>query len=129
MKTLRRRCIIRETDFPKVRRKAFTPLSFGETVSVLYDRAEWMPITRESIERDMILKGLRGKMMPRGGSWLIPEDYVLYSQDSLYDARYKTWRAGWDEEGYMTIQSRSNARPVRLGWAVFEKDLHGGKDT
>jgi len=118
-RTLRRRCIIRETDFEKVKRKAFTPIG----VSILYDRADWQPITRESIERDMIMKGLRGQQMPRGGSWLIPEDYVLYSQDSLYDARYKTWRAGWDEEGYMTIQSRSNVKPVRLGWAVFEKDL------
>jgi hypothetical protein len=119
MKTLRRRCIIRETDFEKVKRKAFMPIG----VDVLYDSAEWTPITRESIERDMILKGLKGQMMPRGGSWLIPEDYVLYSQDSLYDQRYKTWQADWDEEGYMTIQSRSNVQPVRLGWAVFEKDL------
>jgi hypothetical protein len=119
MKILRRKCIIRETDFQKVKRKAFMPIG----VDVLYDSAEWTPITRESIERDCIIKGLQGKMMPRGGSWLIPEDYMLYSQDSLYDQRYKAWRASWDEEGYMTIQSRSNVRPVRLGWAVFEKDL------
>jgi hypothetical protein len=66
-------------------------------------------------------------MMPRGGSWLIPEDYVLYSQDSLYDQKYKAWKVYWDEEGFMVIQSRRNAQPSRLGWAVFEKDLGGRK--
>lgn len=129
MKTLRRRCIIRESDFPKVRNKAFAPLSIGNDLIVLYDRAEWTPITRESLERDCIIKGLQGSLRPRGGSWLVPEDYVLYSQDSLYDSRYKTWRAFWDEEGYMVIQSKSNVQPSRLGWAVFEKDLHRGEDS
>lgn len=118
-RTLRRRCIIRETDFEKVKRKAFMPIG----VDILYDRADWQPITRESIERDMILKGLKGQMMPRGGSWLIPEDYLLYSQDSLYDQRYTRWNARYDSQGYLVVQARSNVKTVRLGWAVFEKDL------
>jgi hypothetical protein len=118
-RTLRRRCIIRETDFEKVKKQAFKPIG----MSVLYDRADWQPITRESIERDMIVKGLRGQQMPRGGSWLIPEDYLLYSQDSLYDQRYTRWNARYDSEGYLVIQARSNVKTARLGWAVFEKDL------
>jgi hypothetical protein len=118
-RTLRRRCIIRETDFEKVKRQAFKPIG----VDVLYDRADWRPITRESIERDMIMKGLRGQRMPRGGSWLIPEDYLLYSQDSLYDQRYTRWNVRYDSEGYLVVQPRSNLKTVRLGWAVFEKDL------
>jgi hypothetical protein len=118
-RTLRRRVIIRETDFEKVRSRAFLPIG----VHVLYDRAEWNPITREEIERDMIMRGLRGKQMPRGGSWLIPEDYLLYSQDSLYNTKYSRWNPCYDENGFMTVQAKKNLPVVRLGWAVFEKDL------
>ena len=119
MRTLRRRVIIRETDFEKVKRRAFMPIG----VSVLYDRAEWRPITREEIERDMIMRGLRGDEMPRGGSWLIPEDYLLHSKDSLYNDRYAAWTVCYDKDGFMTVQAKKNLLPVRLGWAVFEKDL------
>jgi hypothetical protein len=118
-RTLRRRCIIRETDFEKVKRQAFIPLG----VHVLYDRADWQPITRESLERDMIIKGLRGQRMPRGGSWLIPEDYLLYAQDSLYNVKYARWNPGYDPEGYLVVQPRRNLPTIRLGWGVFEKDL------
>lgn len=118
-RTLRRRVIIRETDFEKVRRRAFLPIG----VDVLYDRAEWRPITREEIERDMIIRGLKGEEMPRGGSWLIPEDYLLYNQDRLYNDRYTAWAACYDRDGFMTVQAKKNLPVVRLGWAVFEKDL------
>jgi hypothetical protein len=68
-RTLKRKVIIRETDYAKVKHRAFMPIG----VDVLYDRAEWRPLTRENIERDMIMRGLKGEQMPRGGSWLIPE--------------------------------------------------------
>lgn len=119
MRTLKRRVIIRETDFQKVKKEAFIPIGLG----TIYDRAEWNPITKEEIERDMILRGLKGEQMPRGGSWRVPEDYLLYSRDSLYNERYSHWNPQYDEDGYMTVQPRKNLPRVRLGWAIFEKDL------
>lgn len=118
-RTLKRKVIIRETDFEKVKREAFMPIG----LSTIYDRAEWWPLTRDEIERDMILRGLKGERMPRGGSWLIPEDYLLYNQDKLYNERYIKWRSGYDQDGYMTVQAKSNLPVVKLGWATFEKDL------
>ena len=120
VRTLKRKVIIRETDFAKVKRTAFQPLGLTDA---LYDRADWRPLTREEIERDMIMRGLRGEQMPRGGSWLIPQDYLLYNQDSLYNTKYSGWNPGYDEDGYMTVQPRKNLPRARLGWAVFEKDL------
>ena len=118
-RTLKRKVIIRETDYAKVKHRAFMPIG----VDVLYDRAEWRPLTREDIERDMIMRGLKGEQMPRGGSWLIPEDYLLYNQDSLYNTKYSRWNPDYDEDGYMTVQPRKNLPRARLGWAFFEKDL------
>lgn len=125
MRTLKRRVIIRETDFHKVRKTAFTPLF----MITLYDRANWQPITKESHEQAMIMKGLKGEQMPRGGSWLIPSDYLLYSQDSLYNTKYSKWNPRWDEDGYMVVQPRKNLPVVRLGWGIFEKDLNRGEDS
>lgn len=123
MRILRRRVIIRETDFHKVRKSAFSPISTMGLLEILYDRADWQPITRESIEREVIMKGLTGEQMPRGGSWLIPEDYLLYARDSLYNGQYTKWHPRYDEDGYMIVKPRSNLPAIRLGWAVFEKDL------
>ena len=114
-RTLKRKVIIRETDFEKLRRKAIN--------STLYDCASWYLISRDEIERDMIVRGLRGEQMPRGGSLRVPEDFLLYFKDNLYDTRYTNWRSGYDSDGCMIVQPRSNLPKVRLGWAVFEKDL------
>ena len=124
MKTiLRRRVIIRETDFQKVKKTVFSPLSTMGMLEVLYDRAEWIPITEQDIEQEVIVKGLKGERMPRGGSWLIPLDYLLYSRDYLYNEKYSGWNPRYNEDGFMTVKPRKNLPEVRLGWAVFEKDL------
>lgn len=128
-KTLRRRCIIRETDFHKVKKKAFEPLLCMGLTDTLYDRAEWIPITKQSHEQSIIIKGLKGEQMPRGGSWLVPSDYLVYARDSLYNPKYIDWNPRYDENEYMVVQPRKNLEPVRLGWGIFEKDITRVKNT
>jgi hypothetical protein len=122
-RTLKRRVIIRENDFYKIKLEAFSPVFFLEKVDCLYDRAEWTPLTKDSIEKEIIIKGLKGEQMPRGGSWLVPEDYLIYLRDSLYNERYCKWNPRYDEYGYLVVQPRKNIKPMKLGWGIFEKDL------
>jgi hypothetical protein len=123
LRTLKRRIIVRENDFQKVKTQAFSVVTLIDVLGGFYDRADWTPLTKEAIEKEMIIKGLKGEMMPRGGNWLIPEDYLLYFQDNLYNKRYCHWNPRYDEDGYLVVQSKKNLGPVRLGWGIFEKDL------
>ena len=47
VRTLRRKVIIREYDFERVKREAFAPTG----IHTLYDRAEFVPLNQEAIEK------------------------------------------------------------------------------
>ena len=120
-KLLRRRCIIREYDYVSVAREA-RELIAGQP---LYDRVSFEPITRDSLEKQSLLLLLKDNHR-----WhdYVPSCYPINTlvlfRDYLYNSRYLTWTATYDQEGQMWIQSRVNTPRTRLGWGVFEKDLY-----
>lgn len=124
LKTLRRRVIIREYDFDKVRTQAFSPLSFAETISTLYDRAEFKPFTRDGLEKEHLLQILKKpKHENPFKPTQIPAIFLYNLRDYLYNEKYINWNAEYDDEGYIWVQARKNTPRSRLGWGIFEKDL------
>jgi hypothetical protein len=123
-RTLRRKVIIREYDFNKVKADA---LSVGfATQYVLYDRAEFMPLNQETLEKLKLVEMLKGKAnaITKVDSSLKNPALLLYNlKDYLYDERYIDWQVTIDEDGYLCVQSRKNTPKTRIGWGVFEKDL------
>ena len=122
-RTLRRKVIIREYDFHKVKADA---LSVGfATQYVLYDRAEFMPLNQETLEKLKLVEMLKGKAnaITKVDSSLKNPALLLYNlKDYLYDERYIDWQVSIDEDGYLCVQSRKNTPKTRIGWGVFEKD-------
>ncbi len=126
IRTLRRKVIIREYDFNKVRDQAFAPLSCMGITDSLYDRAEFTPISQDSLEKIKILEILKGKQTKLSEVALDlkrPAILVAHLRDYLYNARYYLWNVSVDEEGYVCVQARKNTPKSRLGWAIFEKDI------
>jgi len=125
-RTLRRKVIIREYDFEKVRDQAFAPLAFMGITDSLYDRAEFTPISQDTLEKLKILEILKGKQTKLSEVDLDlkrPAILVAQLRDYLYNDRYYIWNVTVDEDGYICVQARKNTPRSRLGWAVFEKDM------
>lgn len=123
-KLLRRKVIIREYDFERVRAQAFAPLAFMGVFDTLYDRAEFTPFTRDMISQDyllMILGDKTKKSLAKPNQH--PANWLFDMKDHLYSDRYIQYHPEFDEDGYLWVQSRKNTPRSRLGWAVFEKDL------
>ncbi len=126
IRTLRRKVIIREYDFVKVRDHAFAPLACMGLIESLYDRAEFTPISQENLEKLKVLEILRGKQTKLSEVELDlkrPAILVAHLRDYLYNSRYYLWDVTVDEDGYVCVQARKNTPKSRLGWAVFEKDI------
>ncbi len=124
IKVLRRKVIIREYDFERVRAQAFVPLKTMGIPDTLYDRAEFTPFTKDSINRDYVMKILGDKTkksLAKPNHY--PSNWLFDMKDSLYSEKYINYHPEFDEDGYMWVQSRKNTPKSRLGWAVFEKDL------
>lgn len=129
-RTLRRKVIIREYDFNKVRDQAFAPLDrFGIPMGMrngLYDRAEFIPLNQDNLEKLKVVEILKGKHSTlKDIRWenTMPSRLVAQFKDYLYNTRYYDWQVTIDEEGYLCVQARKNTPKSRLGWGVFEKDL------
>lgn len=117
---LRRRVIIRRYDYDLLYGRALG-LFEGQT---LYDRAEFTPLTRDSLEKQNLVLILKGQASwDRHLSTKYPIHLLTRFRDYLYDPAYLKWTCTWDTEGLMWIQSRRNTPRTELGWAVFEKDL------
>ena len=124
MRTLRRKVIIREYDYERVRSYAFMPLRHMGLNDTLYDRAEFTPITKTQLEHEnliKILKEVRGENPLRPTT--VPALFLFNAKDYLYNERYIEWTSEYDDNGYIWIQSKKNAPKTRLGWGIFEKDL------
>lgn len=115
MKYLRRRTIIRESDFKK-RIQAAIPL--------LYSRAEFEPVTVQELEKDHMFKILtqHPSLEYRGSTinFSDPASILNYYRDHLYNPRYNSWQSWIDDRGYIWLQSKKNVQPSRLGWATAE---------
>lgn len=126
IRTLRRKVIIREYDYKKVKQEALSPLSTMGIIETLYDRVSFMPLNQEALEKLKILEILKGKRSPISATkWdlTMPALLLCDLRDYLYNDRYYNWRVSTDEDGYLCVQARSNTLKSRLGWAVFEKDV------
>ncbi len=126
IKTLRRKVIIREFDFYKVKSQAFAPLAMMGSLETLYDRAEFTPINQENLEKLKVLEILKGKQTKLSDIELDlkrPAILVAQLRDHLYNDKYYQWNVTVDDEGYVCVQARKNTPISRLGWAVFEKDI------
>jgi len=122
-RTLRRRVIIREYDYEKVKVEA-TGLYFDGVA--LYDRTSFMPINQDALEKLKMMDILKGKMhtplLETKYDLKFPAALLWELKDYLYNKRYCNWLVTTDDDGFMCVQARSNTPKSRLGWAVFEKD-------
>jgi hypothetical protein len=126
VRTLRRKVIIREYDFNKVRDQAFAPLAYMGILDSLYDRASFLPLNQDNLEKlkvEEILKGKHSTLKDIRWENAMPSRLVAQFKDYLYDTRYYDWQVTIDEEGYICVQARTNTPKSRLGWGIFEKDL------
>lgn len=119
IRTLKRKVLIREYDYCKVSKEAFSPVG----VSTLYDRATFTPLTFNDLERLQIVEMLKGKLETTWSDLEKPALSLYRMKDYLYDPRYYGWNVVFDEEGYLCVQARKNTPKSRIGWGVFEKDL------
>lgn len=118
---LRRKVIIREYDFEKVRAEAIGEVGFAR-LGALYDRAEFTPLTLESLEKENVIDTLKGKER-KYKALKQPNLMLHYLKDYLYNEKYPDWNIEYDEQGQLWIQARKNTPRTRLGWGIFEKDL------
>ncbi len=122
-RTLRRRVIIREYDFNKIKNDAIGLHYDGHS---LYDRVEFTPLSQDTLEKLQLQEILKGKHTPLTEvKWnlTIPAVLLYQLKDYLYDERYYDWEVNTDEDGYLCVQARKNTPKTRIGWGVFEKDL------
>ncbi len=126
IRILRRKVIIREYDFNKVRDQAFAPLAYMGILDSLYDRASFLPLNQDNLEKLKVEEILRGKTaVLKSVDWDLKMPAVLVAQlkDYLYNSKYYHWKITVDDEGYLCVQARKNTPKSRLGWGIFEKDL------
>ena len=127
IRKLKRQVIIREYDFKKVQEQALYPMDCMGVKDSLYDRASWLPLNAENLEKLKLIEILKGKKHnPLVNSDLDlkhPATLLASLRDYLYNDKYYHWSVTVDEEGYLCVQSRKNTPKTRLGWGIFEKDL------
>lgn len=122
MRTLRRKVIIREYDFNKIREQVLT----HHDGYALYDRVSFLPLNEDSLEKlklQEILKGKTGPITEVTADLTRPALLLYQLRDYLYNVRYTEWKVFTDDDGYLCVQSRKNTPKTRIGWGVFEKDL------
>lgn len=121
-RTLKRKVIIREYDFNRVRDEAFS-IIMGH--GALYDRAEFTPLNEDNLEKLKLVEMLKGKQTSLSNTVLnlqFPAMTLYQLKDYLYSEKYYNWNVTIDEEGYLCVQARKNTPKSRIGWGVFEKD-------
>ncbi len=124
IRTLKRKVIIREYDFNKIKAHALSDIYY-DGIS-LYDRVEFTPINQAVLEKLKIQDILKGKTSPfTESTWTLelPAILLYNLKDYLYNDQYYNWNPSVDEDGYICVQARRNTPKTRLGWGVFEKDL------
>jgi hypothetical protein len=122
IRTLKRKVIIREYDFNRVRDEAFSVVMGTGT---LYDRAEFTPLNEDNLEKLKLVDMLKGKQTPLSNTVLnlqFPAMTLYQLKDYLYSEKYYNWNVTIDEDGYLCVQARKNTPKSRIGWGVFEKD-------
>ena len=124
MRTLRRRVIIKENDFSKLRRDC---LRNTPGLGSLYDRVSFEPINIKDLEQRYMIDVLNGKVYaetdPEKQSIKRPYRYIRYFEKFLYNKSYLGYKVHINETGDMHLQHRKNTPMYRIGWAIAEKDF------
>jgi hypothetical protein len=113
-RTLTRRIIIREYDFNRVRDEAFSVISGNGS---LYDRAEFTPMSNDTLEKLKLVELLKGKRTQLSQAALnleIPALTLYQLKDYLYSEKYCQWKVTIDEDGYLCVQARKNTPKSRI---------------
>jgi hypothetical protein len=121
-RTIKRRVIIREYDYERVKREAFMPIGLGS----IYDRTHITLLNQDGLEKIKLEQILRGRTNPFtviDTENTKPYQLLCGLRDYLYNSKYLDWHVTEDAEGYICVQARKNTPKSRLGYAVFEKDL------
>jgi hypothetical protein len=117
-KKLNRRCIIREYDFNKIKYQ----------LSLWYDNSNFTPLSLRGLEQELIFRRLKGQEFKRivygdpDKVIHVPNLWLCYMKDYLYNADYHKWNVTVDTEddiGELWIQYRKNTPISRLGWAEY----------
>lgn len=118
VKKLRRRCIIREYDFNKLRNQA----------TLWYDTATFDPLSVKKIEAEVVLRILKGERWSKfdfrdaDKVYERPSVWLYYMKDYLYDQSYYKWNVTVDpddQQQQIYVQYRRNTPISRIGWAEF----------
>ena len=127
MKLLRRKIIIREYDFNRIRTKATAKVDRYET---LYDRATFIPINKDELEKEYLIflltKDESDKTSDPMNSWKpteFPSSYLWHIKKQLYNEDYARWDCRFDDDGRVLIRYNKGTPETKLGWGVFEKEL------
>lgn len=116
-KVVKREIFIREYDYEKI---------FQRDAKRLYDRVSWEPVTADWCAKQHTWATLKDDNYAKNiyGVYEYPHSMVVKLKPKLYDKRYIDWLIRYDNEGYLTVRSRTNVKPSRMGWARVEKDIY-----
>jgi hypothetical protein len=109
VKFLRRRTLIREIDFDKIRRRC----------EALYTRVSWQPITMNDLEQLVILDVLRGKLESINDRSLSAREMLNHFRPQLWDKDYVRAQVTVQDNRVMVRYNRASPR-CRLGWMECE---------
>jgi hypothetical protein len=120
VKLLRRRTLIREIDFDKIRRRCES----------LYTRVSWQPITMGDLEQLVMFDVLRGKLGSLDSAkfthvWNAKE-MLNYFRPQLWDKDYVKARV-CVEDNLVMVEYRRTSPRCRLGWMECEFDYDIGR--
>jgi hypothetical protein len=125
-KILRRRILIREYDYNKIKTKATAKVDRYET---LYDRSTFTPLTKDDLEKEylvyLLTKDENDVTINPMNSWKpteYPASYLWHVKKSLYNEDYARWNCRFDDDGFLTVQYNKGTPESMIGWAVFEKE-------
>jgi hypothetical protein len=126
IKLLKRKIFIREYDFNKIKTKATIKT---DRHGALYDRATFVPITKDDLEKEYILhlltkdendnKSAMNNLKPTD----YPKSYLWDIRKKMYDEDYINWNSRFDDNGYLVVRYNKSTPETKLGWGIFEKDL------
>lgn len=126
IRVLRRRVLIRETDFPTLRRNALSP---KHPLAPLYDTAVFVPVNTRDLANIYLMNLLKG-IEPGPEQYHDKlKKYLNSLEYSLYTPKYLNYKIFDDESGQVYLQYRKDFTPVRLGWGILEKWYKKQNDT
>lgn len=108
-KTIIRRVLISDRDFPHLKHRCLVCSEYGNTQ--LYDTCEWQPITTHDLLLFM-LKHSKSKNI----------DLYMRHYNSCYYQRYDDYRFYFDNDGQLIGYKKHIKYPRVFGWATVTKN-------